>query len=189
MLTAGMLMLLIMTVLSANRMINENTAAQFQTEALATSASLANDLLLEIMGKKFDGLSDSLGSQATSAFSPYLGSHWGPTPTETAACSLPDSSDTGAFNSMAAYNDVDDYDGYSRTARVTGGMFGSNGIRFHLTVVVYYVSPGTPDTKTTGPTFFKRITVTVQQDQYLRDEVMPEGTVRNRAVYSALASY
>ena len=183
MLTAGMLILLIMTVVSANRMIGENTQAQFQAQALLSSASLANDLLLEIMGKAFDGLSDSLGYQATSAFSPYLGSHWGPTPTETAACPLPDSSDTGAFKSTAAYNDVDDYDGYSRTA-VANGISG-----FHLNVVVYYVNPGTPDTKTTSRTFFKRITVTVSHPKYMRVEVTPQGTIRTTAVYSALASY
>jgi hypothetical protein len=183
MLTAGMLMLLIMSVISANRMISENTLAEFQTQALATSASLANDLLLEIMSKKYDAFSDTLGGQASSSFSVYLGTGWGPKATERSNCPLPDSSDVGAFNSIAAYNDVDDYDGYSRTALAKGGIFGTNGIRFHLTVVVYYVNAATPDTKTTGPTFFKRIAVTVQQDQYLNADLS------NIAVYAALASY
>jgi len=183
MLTAGMLMLLVVTVISANRMINENTQAQYQTEALTTSASLANDLLLEIMTKKFDEKSDTLGYQATGSFSEYNKAGWGPKAGEQAVCPLPDSSDTGAFKSIAAYDDVDDYDGYSRTTLVTGGLWGLNGVRFHLTVVVYYVNPGTPDTKTTSRTFFKRVAVTVQQDQYLNTGL------GNAAVYTALASY
>jgi hypothetical protein len=181
MLTAGMLMLLIMTVVSANRMINENATAQLQAQALASSATIANDLLLEILSKKFDGLSDSLGYQATSDFSPYLGSHWGPTATETAACPLPDSSYLGNFKSIAAYNDVDDYDGYKR-------IVSHNGISgFVDSVVVYYVNPGTPDTKTTSRTNFKRIEVTVMQPLYLTKDTLSKWY--NAAVYTALASY
>jgi hypothetical protein len=183
MLTAGMLMLLVVTVISANRMINENTQAQYQTEALTTSASLANDLLLEIMSKKYDTYSDTLGYQSSSSFSAYLGTGWGPNSAERTSCPLPDSSDTDAFKSLNTYNDVDDYDGYSRTTLVTGGLWGQNGVRFHVTVVVFYVNPGTPDTKTTSRTFFKRVAVTVQQDQYLNTGL------GNAAVYTALASY
>ena len=46
MITLGMFILLIMSVISANRMINENLQAQLETQAMATSATLANDLHL-----------------------------------------------------------------------------------------------------------------------------------------------
>lgn len=177
MLTAGMLMLLIMTVLSANRMISENTQAQFATQALATSASLANDLLLEIMSKRFDEKSDTSGYQATSKFSEYLQGGWGPNAGEQTACPLPDSSYIGAYKSKTIYNDIDDYDGYWR-------ILSANGITgFNLKVVVNYVNPGTPDTKVTTRTYFKRVEVTVKQSQFLNADL------GNIAVYTTLASY
>jgi len=186
MITLGMFILLIMSVISANRMINENLQAQLETQAMATSATLANDLLLEIVGKRFDGIVDSTrlvsGICATSEFSTYtatlLGTGWGPTATEQANCPQPDSSYTGAFKSIAAFNDIDDYDWYQRIVT-------ANGITgFKLTVVVYYVASGTPDTKTTSTkTNFKRVQITVTQDQFLNT------TLNNVPVYTALASY
>jgi hypothetical protein len=175
MITLGMFILLIMSVISANRMINENLQAQLQTQAMATSATLANDLLLEILKTRFDASSDTLGSQSTTAFTD-AGS-LGPNATEVANCPQPDSSYTGAFRSIAAYSDVDDYHGYRRIVT-------ANGITgFKLDVVVYYVASGTPDTKTTSSTFFKRVQVTVTHDQFLTT------ALKNVPVYTAVASY
>jgi hypothetical protein len=175
MITLGMFILLIMSVISANRMINENLQAQLETQAMATSATVANDLLLEILNKKFDASSDALGSQSPSDFTgtPDLG----PSATEQANCPQPDSSYTGAFRSIAAYSDVDDYNGYERIVT-------ANGITgFKLEVVIYYVVSGTPDTKTTSKTNFKRIQVTVKHDQFLTT------ALKNVPVYTAVASY
>jgi len=175
MITLGMFILLIMSVISANRMIGENLQAQLQTQALATSATLANDLLLEILSKRFDANSDTLGSQPTSAFDGATS--LAPGATEVANCPQPDSSYTGAFRSIAAYSDVDDYNGYRRIVT-------ANGITgFKLDVVVYYVASGTPDTKTTSRTNFKRVEVTVTQDQLLTT------ALKNVPVYTAVASY
>jgi hypothetical protein len=181
MLTAGMLVLLIMCVVSANRMINENTEAQFQTRALVASASLANDLLLEIASKKFDEKSDSVGGLATIGFSEYQKTkgEWWPKDPESAACPQPDSSYTGAFKSITAYNDVDDYDGYHRIADADG----ISG--FDLWVVVYYVSPGAPDTKLSVRSFFKKVEVNVSHPIYL----IPHPIYLTGAVYSAVVSY
>ena len=179
MITLGIFILLIMSVISANRMINENLQAQLQTQAMATSATLANDLLLEILGKKFDSSSDEplglITSPSTSFTAP---SSLGPNATEVANCPQPDSSYTGAFRSITAYSDVDDYHGYRRIVT-------ANGITgFKLDVVVYYVASGTPDTKTTtSATNFKRIQVTVTHDQFLTT------ALKNVPVYTALASY
>jgi len=175
MITLGMFVLLIMTVISANRMINENLQAQLQTQAMATSATLANDLLLEILSRKFDANSDTLGSQPTSAFD--AATNLAPGASEQANCPQPDSSYTGAFRSIAAYNDVDDYNGYRRIA-TADGITG-----FTLDVVIYYVSSGTPDTKTTSRTNFKRVEVTVTQAQFLTT------ALKNVPVYTAVASY
>lgn len=68
---AGDVYTLILTVINANRMINEDLEAHVQTHGMATSASLANDLLLEILSKKFDERSDLPGYVATGSFSDY----------------------------------------------------------------------------------------------------------------------
>ncbi len=176
-----MLLLLVMSVISANRMINENTGAQFESEALASSASIANDILLEIMGKRFDGLPDSTrlvkGSCASTEFSPYdslfVQNEWGPSATERGALVSPDTlrSDS-TYRSMTVLNDVDDYDGYQRKVNF-GNITG-----FIVKVKVYYVSSTAPDVFTKTKSFFKKIEVSVEHPLYLP-----------KVTYTALASY
>lgn len=188
MLTAGMLLLLVMSVISANRMINDNTSAQFQSEALVSSATIANDLLLEIMNKRFDGLPDSTklvkGQCTTSDFSPYdslfTQNEWGPSATERGLFVTPDTLYNGKYRSIAAFNDIDDYDGYQRTVNY-GNITG-----FIVKVKVYYVTSTTPDVFSKTRTNFKRIDVTVEHPLYLSPEP-PDYTPK--AKYSALASY
>ena len=171
-----MLMLLIMSVISANRMINENTTAQLQAEALVSSATIANDMLLEIMSKKFDAYSDTLGYQATSAFSPYdtTKNEWGPSLAERGIITYQaDTSYNGrTYKSIKGLNDMDDYDGYQRIVNF-GNISG-----FIVKVKVYYVNAGTPDVLTTSKTYFKKIEVTVEQPLYL-----------SKVTYTGLASY
>ena len=54
MITLGMLVLLIMTVISANRLLMDNAVAPLESEALTTSAIIASDVLKEITRKPFD---------------------------------------------------------------------------------------------------------------------------------------
>jgi hypothetical protein len=189
MLTAGMLLLLVMSVISANRMVNENTAAQFQAEALTSSASIANDILLEITSKRFDGKPDSAklvsGTVATKDFSPYdsllIQDEWGPSASERGALVQPDTLRTDStYKSLMALNDLDDYDGYQRTVNF-GNISG-----FVVKVKVYYVTAAAPDTRTLTRTNFKRIEVTVEHPLYLTPEP-PD--YKPKAMYYALISY
>jgi hypothetical protein len=187
MLTAGMLMLLVMSVISANRMINENTGAQFEAEALASSASIANDMLLEIMSKRFDGKPDSAtlvaGTLSTTSFSPYdstrVLAEWGPSASEKDSLVQPDriGSDSTYTSMMKpgirpGLNDVDDYDGYQRTVNF-GNITG-----FIVKVKVYYVTATSPDVFSLLRTNFKKIEVSVEHPLYLP-----------KVTYTALASY
>jgi len=52
--TLGMLILLILTVISANRMLTDNIGAQLGSEAVKYSASIASDVFAEIGSKPFD---------------------------------------------------------------------------------------------------------------------------------------
>jgi hypothetical protein len=79
---------------------------------------------------------------------------------------LPDSSFTGNYKSINGYNDVDDYDGYTRIV----GADTTNGIRiggYVLTVRVFYVDPSNPDVKVNYQTNVKRIEIDVEHPQYL----------------------
>jgi hypothetical protein len=182
MLTAGMLLLLVMSVISANRMINENTGAQFEAEALTSSASIANDLLLEIMSKKFDGRStiDPVayvnGTLGTSSFSLYdslfVLDEWGPSAAERGALVVPDTLAADTTYSSKALNDVDDYDGYQRKVDF-GNITG-----FVVKVKVYYVTSTAPDTRTLSRSNFKKIEVSVEHPLYLP-----------KVTYTSLASY
>ena len=170
MITMGMFILLVMSVISANRMLMENTATGLQTEALRESATIANDLFSEAQSKKFDENADSSGSQAQSAFSSPSGgsgSEWGPSNAERSAVgTMPDSSRTNNFHSLAAFDDVDDYNGYTRTINADT----TNGIRiggYLVTVRVYYVDPSNTELAVNHQTFFKRIEVDVEHAQYL----------------------
>jgi hypothetical protein len=185
--TLGMFILLIMSVISANRMITENSQSQLQMQAIGSSASIANDLLLEIMNKPFDQnvanttttpwTEDATGDKLSSVLT---------APTDTLGkwgcvarhlLTLPDSSFTGQYKSITLLKDIDDYDGYQRIVTYNG----ING--FVVNVKVYYVSATTPDVKRTTRSFYKKIEVTVSHPQYMTT------AVDSVAIYSALASY
>lgn len=178
MITIGMFTLLMMTVISANRILIENTEAELQTEALMPSSVLANALLQEIMRKPFDQRvvidttvtpwrQDTTGTKVTteSGLSIYQGSRWG----VRTLITLPDTS----YQSISGLRDIDDYDGYVRFVRW-------NNMIITLTVQVHYVEYTTPDPAVipTSQQFFKKVKVTVRHPQ-----------LDSPQVYQAIASY
>jgi hypothetical protein len=172
MITMGMFVLLVMSVISANRMLVDNNESNLKVEAYTASASIANDIMAEGQGKKFDKFADTTGKQQPTAFSsPTDG--WGPSAAERAAVGpMPDSSSTGNYRSITAFDDFDDYDGYSRIVTE------NNISGFIATVTVFYVDPNNPDTKVNYQTFFKKIEVDVEHPKYL-----------DKVKYSSLMSY
>jgi len=173
--TTGMLVLLIMSVVSANRMLMEVNQATYEAEALTASASVANDLLDEILSKRFDQFSDTTGTQSKYDFSPPVtgAAEWGPSPSERAGVGTLDSSYVGVYKSRIFFDDVDDYIGYAR-------MVTMNNIRgLIVRVQVYYVNSFDPDTPLTEQNTYKKIAVTVEHPIYLTTPV----------TYSAMISY
>ena len=177
MITMGMFVLLVMSVISANRMLVQNTETGLQTEALTESATIANDIFQEIQSKKFDAFVDtSRTNQSAVEFSRPLEGEvgWGPSNAERIlAGSMPDNNGSGEYRSNNAYDDADDYNGYTRNVEADS----VNGIRiggFLVTVRVMYVDPNlTPDPETKDliavnyQTFLKRIEVDIEHPQYL----------------------
>jgi hypothetical protein len=186
MITLGMFILLIMSVISANRMLMENTTAQLQTEALASSSVIASDLLQEILSKPFDEkvvidegatpwVQDTTGTKVTveTNLSPSDGSQWG----VRSLITLPDSSYTGNYNSKTGLKDIDDYDDYNRIVD-QGNIKG-----FTVAVVVDYVVWTSPDVPTSTKTWFKSVKITVSHPLYLTSDnkMIP--------VFQAIATY
>jgi hypothetical protein len=185
MITMGMFVLLVMSVISANRMLIQNAESGLQTEALTESATIANDLFSEAQSKQFDHLVDEItwpnGNQPQGTFSLPTESGWGPL----SAFALPDSTYYGHPPRSAtapAYNSIEAYNGYTRFVDADT----LNGIRiggYILTVRVFYVDPNNPDVAVGTQTFFKRIEVDVQHHPYL--DFLPD----QKLTYSSLMSY
>ena len=167
MITMGMFVLLVMSVISANRMLVQNTETGLQTEALTESATIANDIFQEIQSKKFDALVDtSRTNQSAVEFSRPLEGEvgWGPSDAERIlAGSMPDNNGSGKYRSVNAYDDVDDYNGYTRIVNADS----ANGIRldgFLVSVRVFYVDSLMVEVH--HRTRDKGIVVTVKNEQY-----------------------
>jgi hypothetical protein len=165
MITMGMFVLLVMSVISANRMLMQNSETGLQTEALTESSTIANDLFAEAQSKKFDKNDNGSGTQSPGEFTAPGGTDWGPSH----AFPLPDSTYYGhsalSIDTLK-YDDVDDYNGYTRIV----GADSTNGIRiggYLVTVRVFYVNPSNPDVTVSYQTNFKRIEVDVEHPQYL----------------------
>jgi len=156
MLSAGALVLLTILVINAHRLVVQSGDTAVAAEAAQIGIDLAQSLLDEIQTKKFDQFSDESGYQPTSEFTEPAA--LGPGAGE--SFSLPD---TALYRSIGKYNDVDDYNGYSRRASI--GQFQG----FLLSITVVYVEDDDPDTVVGYRTYTKRVQVTVKNATYFKD--------------------
>ncbi len=205
MITLGMLILLIMTVISANRLLMDNNVAPLQAEALTTSAIVASDLLKEITRKPFDQkvVSDTThGTINLTTLRPDTvrpmwrqdttgvilgGTLTNPDTTKLTVYGkwpwgvrnlipLPDVLHVNYYLSETWLKDVDDYDGYTRYIQYANPLVTDY---YTLTVRVYYIAYSNPDVLSTTRSLFKQIDVTVVQSKYLPDPIK----------YSTIVSY
>lgn len=156
MITTAFLSLLVLSAITVNRMLIESKQAEYTTEAYSQSIEIAHDLLVEATSKKFDENANATGTQKTSDFTGAVS--LGSEGTPEAITSPPD---TYPFQSMTKFDDIDDYNGYTRTVdgpTITG---------FTARAEVYYVNVTSPHAKTTSRTYMKRIIVTVTHPLYI----------------------
>jgi hypothetical protein len=197
MISAAFFVLLTMAVLSANKMILENTKYYLQEEAIEQASNFANALIGEILTKKFDSqvTRDAWGN-VTGPYNQYNmpwpnGTWSGNSPTlfdppsalgtspATENNVMPGGNpDVAPYKSIRGdspswFDDVDDYKGYVRTAN-SADISG-----YTLTVNVYYVTKSNPSTAASFQTFYKRIDVTVTHPIYLTKAL----------TFSAIATY
>ena len=180
MITSGMFVLLVMSVISANRMLVENTELTLQAEAMELSSTIAEDLIAEASFKKFDV---TVPDGDMGFMYPWDFGTCGPSPTERSLVPLPD---TEPFKSLSTFNDFDDYDGYRRIVNA-GGISG-----FVVNSYVYYVDEYNPDLPSYWQTYYKKMEVRVSHPQYIVDK---EGKAFKadgspvQIVYTSLMSY
>jgi hypothetical protein len=165
--TMLMVMFLALTmIMIVNALSNMNNAdVQILTaEAYKTASDLGQSLMAEIVNRRFDQKFDTTSTtvQGPTTYPAGFSSNLSPDgPAE--HITLPDVS---PYQSMSKYNDVDDYDGYSRITDSTNGLG-----RFRDSVIVYYVQMGTsttPPTYSSSQTWFKKIEVWVTSDNWLK---------------------
>jgi hypothetical protein len=202
MISAAFFVLLTLAVLSANKMILENTKYYLQEEAIEQGSNFANALIAEILTKKFDSRVTLDGSGKVTG--PYnssnlpwpLGTSYStraslfddPTAMGTSAGTennvMPGGNpDTAVYRSIRGdspswFDDVDDYKGYVRTAN-SADISG-----YRLTVNVYYVNKvivnGSLSIVTASfQTYYKEIDVSVTHPIYLTKPL----------TFSAIATY
>jgi len=146
-LVLGAMALLSLTMLSVHSALLEHEQMSLEGEFQLVATSLGQNLIEEAIGKAFDEvvLSDP--------------------PTSLPASFTP----TGSLGTEAGevypnFDDVDDFNGYSRTDTT------EVGVPYTMNVLVEYVDGSDPDGPAeTLPTFFKRVKVTVSSP-YLSNE-------------------
>lgn len=147
--TLGALSLVGLLVLTTNNNIMNNNVTVAESEIVITGISLAQSLIDEIKTKAFDQVEITGTIDSPSDLSSTLGPEAGENVT------TPDTSSSQAYLSLSAYNDVDDYNGYSRTVDTDIAE------NFSLTCTVQYVQVSNPDILSGTRTYSKLITVTV----------------------------
>ncbi|HEY4611613.1 MAG TPA: hypothetical protein VII11_01355 [Bacteroidota bacterium] len=158
MITGAFFLLLITSVISANRMIGESNATTYEGDAVNLAVDVARSVLAETYRKKFDANYIDSVYQAASAFtSPNA---LGPATSEV----FTPSPDVAPFQSFARYDDVDDYNGYQRTVDAAGVK------GFKVSVSVYYVNPDT-FAKSTTQTYLKRVEVSIEHATYMKTKM------------------
>ncbi len=182
MLTSLFLVLLSLAVISGNRLMLDRNTSFYEQEAYKQAAILANELLQEIVRKKFD--SQVTGSYDTSKSVYMLQSQFdaagslGPSAAAASYVNPGGVADTFPYKSIKNtdgnfFDDIDDYKGYKRSAN-SGSLDG-----FILTVNVYYVSVSNLDVDANSQRYRKRIDVTVSNSKYLRKNL----------IFSTIAAY
>lgn len=155
-LVLGAMALLSLTMLSVNRVFVEQERASMEGAFLLVATSLGQGLIDEAIGKGFDEV--VLSNPPTSLPSSF-----------TSAGSL----GPEAGESYPSFDDIDDFNGYSRTDTT------DVGVDYTMNVLVEYVNGSNPDgSAEASPTFFKRLKVTISSP-YLS----------NNTVLSYLVSY
>ncbi|HEY6953009.1 MAG TPA: hypothetical protein VI758_11410, partial [Bacteroidota bacterium] len=170
------MMLLGTLSLDVNDALINSGSTSLEMEAGLDALSYGQSLLDEILDKEYDQATTTgvrIFNYNLLTAPALLGPEVGETFT------LPDTATSNGFRSIRKYNDVDDYNGYSRNVR------NQRLDIFTLTSRVKYVSEDHPDSVLNTQTFYKRVSVTISNPYMVKDangNVFPL-VMRDLAIY------
>ena len=146
MLTIGALVLFMVAVMNANRVIVTSDTQALKSEQYLEAAAIARSIFGEVRLKSFDQNARDSVVLTLPGFTPpaLLGRE------ATEVFTLPD---TGTFMSASTYNDIDDYNNYSRKVTISASVY-------DILVRVYYVKESDYSLSTTA-TYLKQVDITV----------------------------
>lgn len=151
MLTIGAIMLFAFFMTSANNIMLQNKIQSSESEYIITAIGLGQSIINEAKTKAFDEKtvtgSVTAASQLTAAAS--LGNDAGE------IFSQPDISGTSQFQSFTKFDDIDDFNGYTRSVKTPRAG------DYTVTVRVQYINENDPETVNAAQTYSKKMTVTV----------------------------
>ena len=143
----GALLLFSLISLRFNSTVLESTTVEVENKVYLTAFSLADDLIEEIKQKAFDAATIKFPttdpSDLTSAYS------LGP----------------GGWEVYPNYNDIDDFNGFTRTVSAP------HAENYSVSCEVCYVDADNPDQKVMTQTFYKRVQVTITSP-YMRSPII-----------------
>jgi len=166
--TLGAMSLVGLLILTTINGLSNNEMTISESEIVITGVSLAQSLIDEIKTKAFDQVEITGTINSPNDLSSSLGPETGEN------ISMPDTSGNQVFASLTTYNDVDDYNGYSRLVNTDIAE------NFLLTCQVQYVSVSNPENVSGSRTFCKRISVTVTSPFF---STLPSVQIRSAVTY------
>ncbi len=149
-LAIGAMALFALVSVRFNSTVLQNMGVEVENKVYLTAFSLADDLIEEIKQKAFDHETVIFRSINKEELSPK--SNFG------------HSKDPGETSNPATWNDIDDYDGYSKPVSLP------HAEGYIVTCKVDYVQEDNQNIISSTPTFFKRIEITVDS-KYLTHPV------------------
>lgn len=166
--------------LNVNGSLVDTSTVGLEMEATLDAISIAQTMMDEILTQDFDQktIGDARVTSATDLTSSVNFGHDGSGEQINGDHGI-DTSSTGGFESRTKFNDVDDYNGYTR--KTWNPRFGW----FTVGIRVSYVNEDNPSEALSNQTFYKRITVTVAHPNLVKDSrnnVIPY-VCQNVAVY------
>jgi hypothetical protein len=155
-LTIGGVILFSTFVLYANGLLSDNTAISSDNEYVITAIALGQSVIDEAKTKAFD--ENVIAGPPVSEASFTAVNALGPEAGE--AVALPDTAQNAGAASFAAFDDIDDYNGYVRIVHTPRAE------NYRVTSSVVYASETNPDSTRSTPTYCKRMMVTVSSPYF-----------------------
>jgi hypothetical protein len=179
-LVIGAFVVLSTITLNVNATLVKTSTTGLEMEANLDALSIGQTMLDEILTKEFDEKTLN-GVRAFSSLDVTPNYQFGPDGAGEVITGNGgvDTSMTGDFQSKYRFDDVDDYDSYTRKA--WNPRFGW----FTVSVKIEYVDEDFPDLVTDWNSFYKRITVTITQPNMVKDfnDTIVPLVMRDLAVY------